>query len=234
MVKDKKSNRMSKKIVIVLLLLGAGIASQAQTFNPYDRHGLLRRGHVITVHSVNLSGGLYSPEMDYWNDYYLPFAGSDDEFGSSMVYGGNITFGISSEYRIRLGLSYWSDKVKGDGAGFDELEVAFTRFSVGALYAPEFFSFGGFQIYGGVEAYVYDINNELSLSSETGSEEQNGHDYSFAPVVGLESLVGDHFLIGAELSYMLGVYNQAENIESETNRVSISGPQLTLSLGYKF
>ena len=217
-----------------MLLLGAGIVLQAQTHNPYDKHGLIKKGHAITVHSVNLAGGLYSPEMDYWNDNYLPSAGSDEEFGGSMFFGGNITFGISSEYRARVGVSYWSDKVTGDGSGFDEFKLSFTRVSIGGLYVPDFASFGDFQAYAGIEAYVYDINNKILLGADSGSENQNGQDFSFAPIIGIERLVGDKFLIGAELSYMIGEYNQIEIDATMKNKVSISGPQLTISLGYKF
>ena len=47
-------------------------------------------------------------------------------------------------------------------------------------------------------------------------------------------MIGDNFLVGEEFSYMLGEYNQAEIIESVKNKVSIAGPQMTLSFGYKF
>ncbi|MDE5417543.1 hypothetical protein L3049_05930 [Labilibaculum sp. DW002] len=228
---------MSKKIFIILLFLGAGIALQAQTFNPYTSHSPKVKNKGSIVHSINLTGGLYAPEMDYWNDSYLPSSGNSDEFGSSLVFGGNINFIILPSIRARVGASYWSDKVSGSGAGLSELKVSFTRFSFGGLYTPEFATFDGFQVYTGVELYLYDINNKVDMKSESGtisSEDQNGHDYSFAPLLGIERLVSDHFLVGAEFSYMIGDYNQGEIVESIKNKVSINGPQLTLSFGYKF
>lgn len=230
---------MSKKILVILLFLGTGIALQAQTFNPYARNGknVRNKEEVSLVHSINLTGGLYAPEMDYWNDSYLPLTGTSEEFGSSLVFGGNINFTISSSFRARVGASYWSDKVSGTGTGLSELKVSFTRFSFGGLYVPEFASFSGFQAYAGAELYLYDINNELEMKSASGattSESQNGHDFSYAPLIGIERLIGDHFLIGAEFSYILGEYNQAEIVESVKNKVSIAGAQMTLSFGYKF
>ncbi len=214
---------------------------QAQTYNPYNRRGLIRKGNVITVHSVNLTGGLYSPEMDYWNLNYLPTVGSDEEFGSSMVLGGNITFGVSSEFRARVGVSYWSDKVKDSGSILQLLKISFTRFSLGAFYAPELASIDpGFHLYVGFEGFFYDINNTLALRTpcdELISQDMNGHDVSFAPVIGIDKVFGDHILIGAEFSYMIGKYiqdEQAEGVELVKNKVSITGPQLSLSVGYKF
>ena len=230
---------MFKKIVIVLVLLGAGIALQAQTFIPYnnqgdkDSRGLIKKETGFSVQSINLIGGLYAPKMDYLNDNYLPNNGCTEEFGAGMLLGGNITFGILSEFRARLGVSYWSDKVA-NGADFDELKVSFTRFSLGGLYAPKFASFGICQAYTGLEAYVYSIKNEFELSSGSNSEDYTGDDYSFAPLLGLEAHVDSHFVIGAEFSYMLGSYTQLEGLDSNSNDVSIAGPQMTLSLGYKF
>jgi hypothetical protein len=229
---------MLKKIGIALLLIGAGIALQAQTFNPYSNHIEKNKETVISVHSVNLTAGLYAPEMNFWNENYLPTAGSDDEFGPSMVFGGNITFGILSEFRARVGVSYWSDKVKGGAAGFDELKISFTRFSLGAFYAPEFASFDqGIQLYVGFEAFYYDINNKLDMEpicTMLTSQDMNGHDVSFAPVIGIDKVFGKHILIGAEFTYMIGEYTQAVMVASQTQKVSIAGPQLSLSVGYKF
>jgi hypothetical protein len=158
-----------------------------------------------------------------------------------MVFGGNITFGISSEFRARVGVSYWSDKVKDHGPILELLEISFTRFSLGAFYALEFASFDpGFQLYMGFEGFLYDINNTLDLRTPCDnliSQDMNGHDVSFAPVIGIDKVFGDHILIGAEFSYMIGEYTQdeqAESVEFIKNKVSIAGPQLTLSVGYKF
>ncbi|MGZ2371943.1 hypothetical protein ACXR6G_19400 [Ancylomarina sp. YFZ004] len=232
---------MSKNFLIVVLFLLTVVSSQVKaqhSYKPYEEFDSENKEKASVVHSVNLSAGLYSPKMDYWNDTYLPAAGSREELGSNIVIGGNISFIVASEFRARAGVSYWSDKAEEQGLGLNELKVSFTRFSLGAFYAPELVAFGeGFQLYGGLEAFYYDINNTLDMQSENDvmtSEDLNGHDVSFAPVIGIDKVFGEHILIGAEFSYMIGEYTQAEIVDSQTQKVSIAGPQLSLSVGYKF
>jgi len=232
---------MSKKFLIVLLFLVTliGIQSKAQFhYCSYGEHTMRKESKSIVVHSVNMNAGLYSPKMDYWNDTYLPAFGSSVELGSNLVFGGNITFNVASQFRTRLAVSYWSDLVEEQGVGFNELEVSFTRFSLGFFYVPYFASFGkGFQVYGGLEGFYYDINNRLEMRSAEDvvtSEDHNGHDVSFAPVIGIDKVFGNHLLMGVEFSYMIGEYSQSVVVESQTNKVSIEGPQLTLLVGYRF
>ena len=234
---------MSKKFLIVLLFLLTVVGTQVQAqyaYTPFEEFTKKKKAKTSAslIHSVNLQLGLYSPKMDYWNDTYLPNAGSSEELGSNMLIGGHMTFNLASEFRARAGVSYWSDKVEEKGLGLNEFKLSFTRFSLGAFYAPDFASFGeGFQLYGGFEAFYYDINNSLDMQSEEGnvsSEDMNGHDVSYAPVIGIDKVFGDHLLIGAEFSYMIGKYTQAEIIASQSQKVSIAGPQLSLLVGYKF
>jgi len=230
---------MLRNLLIILLVVFAAIGVEAQSFNPYGYgRSYHRRTKSTFVHSVNLTVGMYSPEMDYWNDTYLPREGSSDELGASLLFGGNITFNLSTELRARLGASYWSDDAEKSGVGFKNLKVSFTRLSIGGFYAPKFASFGdGFQLYAGLEGYAYDINNTLdtqSAAGESSSEDQNGHDISFAPVIGIDKIFGDNFIIGVEFGYMFGEYIQAEIEESIRQKVSIAGPQMSFSIGYKF
>ncbi len=220
-----------------MLLVNTAFMLQAQNYNWANKRFRKRSENTI-VHSVNLSVGVYSPKMDYWNDIFLPASGSDGEFKSGLLLGGNITFRIVEEFRARVGATFWSDEVKESGVGFNRLDISFTRFSAGGFYVPKFASFGdGFQGYAGFEMYYYDIKNELDISSDSGilnSGEQNGHDMAFAPVLGLEKVFGENILVGAEFSYVLGKYKQAEVEESTTFDVSVAGPQFTISVGYKF
>ena len=229
---------MLKKIIILFLLIAATVATQAGEYSKYRYRLPFRRNEGFLIYSVNLTGGVYKPKLDYFNDIYLPSSGVDETFKSNIFYGGNLSFILNGEYRFRVGLSYWSNKVIGPDEGLNEFKVGFTRMSLGALYAPEFIYFAnGIQLYVGFEGYGYQIKNTVNMKSGSGvvtSSDQNGHDLSFAPVIGIERVCGKSLVLGAEFSYMLGSYDQSENVVSQTQKVSINGPQVTLSVGYKF
>ncbi|TKG95361.1 hypothetical protein EYV94_07915 [Puteibacter caeruleilacunae] len=215
---------MSKKILIVLLAVVAAFGAQAQ-----DK--------VITIHSVNLTAGVYSPKMDYFNDVYLPNAEATDDFGSSMVFGGNVTFNVLEDFRARVGISAWSNDVSRTASiGLQKVDVSFTRFSLGGFYAPEALSFGdGFQAYAGLEFFYYDINTDIDMMMDNNNAttaELSGNDVAIAPVIGLDKVFGDNILVGAEFALPIGKYEQEDGAAKYDNK--ITGPQFTISVGYKF
>jgi len=187
----------------------------------------------FAVQSVNLVVGYYSPEMSYWNDTYLPAKGIPESFGGSAVFGANITFSIHSNFRARVGASYWKGEVEGNqGSTVDGLKIGFTRFSLGLLYGPKVFSFSGFQPYLGAEATTFLINNEYNIHNEIIS--QNGQDMSFAPVLGIDKAFGP-VNIGIEGKYNLGKYIQEESFtETIEHEVGINGLEVSLSVGFRF
>lgn len=186
------------------------------------------------VYSVNLTPGWYQPKMDYWNNTYLPTLGVTETFGGNVSLGGNITFALPFELRARVGASYWSDKVNGnDSSSINSLGIGLTRFRLGALYAPTYASFSNFQPYIGIDGQFYLIKNKLDNGAATTY--QNGQDYSFSPIIGIERPFG-HVLVGLEFMYNIGSYTQevSDGIGVIEQKVSISGPELIFSLGYKF
>lgn len=188
----------------------------------------------FSVYSVNFVPGWYWPGMDYWNDIYLPSVGVSDQFEGNFSFGGNITFSLPEGFRARAGVSYWSDKTKGDGSSaINSLKISFTRFRLAAVYVPEVVLFKNYQTYLGIEGQFYVINNKLKEDLETADQE--GQDYSFGPLVGIERSFG-HFAVGAEFMYNLGSYKQdlSDGIGVIEKNVSITGPEISVSLGYKF
>lgn len=209
--------------IISLLLLVASIGkAQEQAQNKFG------------VYSVNLSPGWYQPSMDYWNDTYLPALNVSDDFSGDITLGGNITFVLPYNLRARIGASYWSDKVEGDESStISSLQIGFTRFRLGAFYAPVAISFNGFQPYLGIEGQFYLIKNKLDNGTET--TEQQGQDYSFAPVIGIDRAFGK-VNIGVECLYNIGNYTQdvTDGIGIIEQKVSINGLEVAVSVGYRF
>ena len=190
--------------------------------------------NLISVYSVNLTPGWYQPTMDYWNDTYQPTLGVSDEFSGNITFGGNITFTLPLDLRTRVGASYWSDKVEGNqNSTISSLQIGFTRFRLGAMYAPKSIIFSGFQPYLGVEGQFYLIKNKLDNGTET--TEQQGQDYSFAPLIGIDRSFG-HFIAGLEFMYNIGKYTQdvSDGIGVTEQKISIVGPEVVVSVGYKF
>lgn len=216
---------MKTKILLITILLLLVIATgKAQN----------QAQKLFEVYSVNFTPDWYQPQMDYWNDTYLPTFGVNEKFDGNISFGGNIIFALPYNLRARVGASYWSDKVKGnERSTISSLQIGFTRFKLGALYAPKVVSLNGVQPYIGVEGQFYLIKNKLDNGTET--TEQQGQDYSFAPVIGIDRSFG-HFVAGLEFMYNIGKYTQdvSDGIGVTEQKISIAGPEVTVSVGYRF
>lgn len=187
----------------------------------------------FAIHSVNLTVGYYSPEMDYWNDTYLPSKGISETFGGNPTIGANVTFSLPASLRARVGASIWSGKVEGDqGASVNSLKIGLTRFNLGLMYAPQSIVVEGFQPYLGIEGQANLIKNEYDINNDNIT--QNGQDISFAPLLGVDRAFG-HFNLGLEVKYNVGNYIQEEAAATPIeHEVSINGAEVSLSIGYKF
>lgn len=232
-IKHLKSIKMKNNIIsitFVLLIIASFVQAQDQ-----QETAAIPLSSKFHVYSVNFTTAYYSPQMDYWNDTYLPFVGVSETFGGNLVLGGNITFSLPANLRTRVGASYWSDEVAGNtGSNIAGLEIGLTRFNLGLLYAPEKIAFNGFQPYVGIEGQINLIKNKFDGGAE-GTTTQQGQDMSFAPILGLDRTFG-RIILGAEIKYNLGNYIQEVEMQSGIveNEVSINGPEFSLSVGYKF
>jgi len=187
----------------------------------------------FAIHSANLTVGYYSPQMDYWNDTYLPSKGISETFGGSPAFGANLTFSLPANLRTRVGASIWSGEVSGDeNSSVDALKIGLTRFNLGLMYAPKSLSLFSFQPYLGLEGQVNLIKNEYDINDDNIT--QNGEDMSFAPLLGIDRAFGA-FNCGLEVKYNMGNYIQEEAAQSAIeHEVSINGAEVSLSIGYKF
>ena len=219
---NHKLNTMKTKITFTIFLLSlVALTGKAQEQNKFG------------VHSINFTPGRYMPAMDYWNDTYLPALGVTEAFSGNVTLGGNITFALPYNLRARVGASYWSDKVKGtENSTISSLQIGFTRFRLGAFYSP-LVLFNDFHPYLGIEGQFYLIKNKLDNGTE--STEQQGQDYSFAPVIGIDRSFG-HVNIGLEFLYNVGSYTQevTDALSAIEQKVSINGMEVVVSVGYRF
>ena len=216
-------------ITITLLILTIAFAASAQDQSVSNME--LEKG--LPFHSVNLTLGYYSPEMAYWNDTYLPAKGITETFDGNVVFGANLTFLLPADLRARVGGSYWSGKVNGTAASsIDALKIGFTRFNLGLLYAPEKIAFAGFQPYLGIEGQVNLIKNTYDIDQTITN--RSGHDMSFAPVLGIDRGFGK-INCAFEVKYLVGNYIQEESAEQLLkHEVSMSGAEISFSIGYRF
>ena len=217
-------------ILITFLFLMIAIVGQARDQKEVSTDSI-KNGFAI--HSVNITAGYYSPEMDYWNDTYLPSKGITETFGGNLAIGANITFSLPANLRTRVGASFWSGEVNGTtGSTVDGLKIGLTRFNLGLLYAPKSITLMGFQPYLGVEGQVSLIKNNYTISG--ASITQQGQNISFAPILGLDRSFG-HLNCGLEVKYNMGNYIQEEALNGTVeHKVSINGPEVSLSFGYRF
>lgn len=220
-------NKITLATFLLLAIINISVAQEQIEIQPIgDKHG-------FTIHSVNFSVGYYSPEMNYWNNTYLPSKGITETFDGNLTVGANLTFDLPLNFRTRIGASYWTGNVKGTtNSTVDELKIGLTRFNLGFLFAPKSISITGFHPYVGVELHENLIKNTYKIGSS--DIKQQGSDISFAPLIGLDHSF-NHLNFGFEAKYNLGSYTQEEaNNGTLEHKVSIDGVEILLLIGYKF
>ncbi|MCD4665437.1 MAG: hypothetical protein K8R68_09200 [Bacteroidales bacterium] len=211
-----------KNIVLLLLLIAMTVELKAQKESNFS------------VQSITASIGGYNPSLDYWNDNYLPESGFDNKFEGNFSLGGQIEFALPVQFTCRVGASFWSDKVKNENHYlFNAFKISFTRFSLAGIYKIEKAKLP-ITPYLGLQGSFYIITNKFTHNNSTSM--QQGQDYSWAPLFGLEKTFSKHFITGIEFLYHIGSYTQDVNIGIETKKqkVLINGPELFFKLGYKF
>lgn len=205
---------------------------KADSLSDQNPDSVVNRDYRIL--SINITGSWYHPELDFFNEVFLPYFQVSDRFGGNYSFGGNITFTLPKEFRGRFGVSYWKDKVSGsETSKLTSLEIALTRYKLGLLYVPPKLSYRSFQPYIGIDGQFLMVRNSLVL--EPNYPIQKGSDYVFAPLVGIE-FVKKHFVSSLEYSYNFGNYRQdiCDCIGLTRQNVSINGPEISFSIGYKF
>lgn len=189
---------------------------------------------VYKIHSMVVTASWYHPELGFFNDVFLPYCQVTDQFGPNYSIGANVSYTLPYEFRTRLGISYWKDKVEGTATSrINSLEIGFTRYKLGLLYTPYKLNVKNFQLYAGIDGQFFIIKHNINQNNT--SEILKGSDYVYSPFAGLE-YSKKHFIAGLEFAYNLGDYYQSfcECQGYTRQKVSIDGPEISLSLGYKF
>ncbi|MGD9558647.1 MAG: hypothetical protein AB7V25_16600, partial [Mangrovibacterium sp.] len=104
-------------LLLTLLVIQAATVKSQDPSTPLNPAG-------FTVYSVSISSSWYQPQMDYWNDAYLPLSNVTDRFGGNLSVGGHIVLSLPRDFRARIGVSYWSDQAKGsDQSAIESLRI---------------------------------------------------------------------------------------------------------------
>ncbi|MCK9423101.1 MAG: hypothetical protein M0Q38_10925 [Bacteroidales bacterium] len=221
---------MKTKIIsitfLLLLIVTTGKAqNNAQTSS----------SRLFSIYSVSLITSWYKPSMNYWNNTFLPSAGSTDKFNGNLLFGGNITFNLPLHLGARVGVWYWQDKVNGgQDATFNSLRIGFTGFSLGAFYRYPKPVVYGISPYAGIEGSYFIIQNKYDVDGDVSK--MSGYDISGMPFIGIERVFFQKLVIGLEYGYVLGRYRQdVETNEGSSNpKVSVNGHKMGITVGYKF
>lgn len=113
------------------------------------------------------------------------------------------------------------------------MEIGYIRYKLGLLYAPQKLSYKNFQLYAGIDGQFFMIRHKIN--QDNTSEILKGSDYVYSPFAGLE-YSKKHFNAALEFAYNIGDYYQSfcECQGYTRQKVLVDGPEISLSLGYKF
>ncbi len=204
-----------------------------------------RNSAQFNFHSAGVNIGWYNPSMDYWNESST-FSLGEEEFGGAFTAGVNLQYSVIYPLHVRLEGSYWSDSIErtnfetGTGILSKKLSVRFIGISGSVISDIPFLTFPFLGTYAGAGGGYYFIHTESDqkLIDGSGTELTNdGQDYIWHFLLGVEKSFLDYFAAGLEFRYNLGNYTQEVrdglgNIIDE--EVSLNGPKITLNLNYIF
>lgn len=197
----------------------------------------------ISVRSIGLGGGIYSPAMDYWNDNVLNSWG--EEFSNGIYGNANIEISIASFVSCRVDAGYWSQSLTQGNIPFgnelrtDEMSVQLLPVSFDLLFTtPESFD-KFFRIYAGIGVGINFINMKYTStipSLGTFEEEHGGRDLFGHLIIGFDYEIVESIAIGIEGRYIYGRYQQQAKVNNVTygNLVDINGPQIMGTVKYLF
>ncbi|MBU1101972.1 MAG: porin family protein [Bacteroidetes bacterium] len=198
----------------------------------------------VYIRSIGISGGMYSPSMDYWSENAL--SSWSDEFGSSPFGNVNIELNVVTYMNVRLGVGYWSQALTQGNITFgnelrsDEITLQMLPVNFDILARTDEDFSPKFGLYGGIGAAVNFVTLKYSTSIPslgTFEEEHSGRDLFGHLILGADYLIMDTFAIGAEVRYVFGRYQQQEydsNGNIFGNNVSIDGAQFMATFKYVF
>ncbi len=188
----------------------------------------------ISLNSVSVSAGYYSPSMSYFNTEFLTTVGKTaDRFSGGIQYGANISFDLPVNLGARVSASYWDKSVSGYGVTFNSLKVSFTTFSLGAFYTYNK-GFMGIKPYAGIDGGALNIQNQYDANETV--KKKSGSATTWTPFAGIKYDIAGKIVVGLEYGYVLGSYGQDFELNTtlSNHKISVDGQKIQFSIGYKF
>jgi opacity protein-like surface antigen len=196
--------------------------------------------------SAGISIGWYKPSMNFWNDTYFADTARlwENTFKGNLFYSGFIELNIIKNLRVKASGSYWTETVKSgvipinEVTGTEQLTTSLTSISLDVIYRLGFLSFEKFSPYAGLGGSFVFVQNKMVSTPDDNPEESStnqGQDVTGTLIAGIERTFGNHFGAAIDFRYILGSYAQEMKDVSNnvtTHPVSLSGPQIGLSLYY--
>jgi opacity protein-like surface antigen len=229
---------MKNKIIFLVLILSAlAINSFAQTQDStfLNMPAKKMNSGSISLQSVSIFAGTYNPEMDYFNNVFLPAAHTSERFSGNMIYGANLSLSLPYNLGARIGAWYWADEVAGQSSSaFSKLKVSLTGLSIGGFYTYNK-GFYGLKPYAGIDGSFLSIQDKYDAYGTV--VKKSGNDFVWTPFIGMNYDISKKVIIGLEYGYVIGNYIQ--DVQTATNpeekaEIGINGSKIQLSIGYKF
>lgn len=220
-----------KKLSLLLMIL---------TFAPIS---YITAGIRNPVRAVGIGFGWYKPSLDYWNEK-TEVADWDTKFDGELCGQLNINFRIVSKIAAKLEVGYWKEMVSQDNIpigldlGREEISLRLLPVTGTVLYYLPIYKFGATP-YLGVGGGSYFVEKEITYSPDgktSTSDTDRGFGYAGHFAAGIEWTILSRLTVVSEFRYVVGKYiQQVQDIDGNVfdEDVSISGPQIRLSLNFQ-
>lgn len=194
----------------------------------------------VTVKSLGLNVGYYSPEMDYWNDIALPTW--DEQFKGSISGNFIIEVLLADPVSARLDVGYYKEELSQSGIPHgtdtrtDDISIQMIPATFSMIGRIHPVSTEPLEFFGGAGLGVNLITMKYTRTMTVGGtdDDLSGRNYLVYFITGLDYPVMANFGLGLEFRYVWGTYKQLLGTEGLSAKVSVNGPQGFLSLKYLF
>lgn len=223
-----------KKIILLFIIIGAfSSASKAQSRyrGNYPQHGSEKLG----FRNISVGIGLYNPNLSYYKDVL------------KYDFSGAIGFDVKGEYyfaklgsaRVGAGIFNVTGKKVANSEWSAETKISTIPLSVDLL--RHFKKDSRFALkptpsaYFGISVQLTQL--KLDYSSPTQTSNLSGGYIAVGPIAGFEYYVTTNFLIGPEVQYLIGSFNQGfihTDGEQFEKKISMNGLKFGLRAAFVF
>jgi hypothetical protein len=200
------------------------------------------------LRGFGLSVGIYDPELDYWkSDTNSQFR--DAEFSTNLFASGFLEVSLVKNLAAKIGIGYWQTRAETIIPSYGKTTMLLTGnpVSLDIIYYAKPIKFFFVTPYVGVGGEYLFIQYNLDFEDKENPDPVNGSSAVFSGLLGLELAISKNFAIDLFGEYKQGEYEQSfiRQIESAdpdlpdaeaefTEKISLNGPKLGISLKYKF